>query len=74
MKFDEDTFAGVATENELSVGGAGRIDILFSRRIGFFVEATGERTFTALPIDWIHGSVGLVVRLSTPVWLRRVLE
>lgn len=74
MMFDEETFAGVKTENELSIGFAARVEWFALRNVGVFAEATAERTFTSMPIDWIHGSAGLVLRTRTPVWLRRVLE
>lgn len=74
MMFDEETFAGVKTENELSAGLAARIELFPLRNVGLFVEATAERTFTSTPIDWLHGSAGLVIRTRTPSWLRRVLE
>lgn len=74
MMFDEQTFAGVKTENELTAGLAARIELFPVPTVGLFVEATAERTFTSTPIDWIHATAGVVLRTRTPAWLRRVLE
>lgn len=75
MNFAEDIeFAGVRSESEIALGAAARLELIASSRFGLFAEVAGERVFTAVPMDQVHATAGMVLRLSTPAWLRRVLE
>ncbi len=75
MDFAEDiAFAGVRSESELTLGGAARLEIVLSGRLGVFAEAAAERTLTAIEIDQVHASAGLLLRVGAPRWVREVLR
>lgn len=74
MTFEEDTFVSVRNESELALGAAGRAELEVASGWAVFGEAAWTKTYTYLRLQQVRGTAGLRARLTTPGWLRRVLE
>ncbi len=75
MLFDDaDLVAGQRRESEFAIEPHVRADIQLTRRGALFLEGGLLRTFTAPRIDLGQVSAGLVIDVTMPAWLRRVIE
>ena len=61
-------------ENELVLGGQAGVGIPLARRVAGMVVASRRRVFTRVPLHLTYVSVGAEYRVSTPGWLKGVLE
>ena len=74
MVFDEDTFSGSRKESEIGLALYYHIRMRVSDRMGVFVRASYTHVLTNIRIDLFHITTGMVVRMKTPSWMKRILE
>lgn len=74
MIFDTQPVGYARRENELALGGSADLSVLALEPVILFARTGYLRVFTSTPIDLIHLSAGLAVRIETPNWLRTLLR
>ncbi len=74
MIFDTQPVGYARRENELALGASADLNVLALEPVILFARTGYLRVFTSTPIDLIHLSAGLALRIETPNWLRTLLR
>lgn len=74
MTFDEETFAGVRSESELTLGLLTRLDLHLSRAVSLYAAGRYMQLYTSPRLRMAYISGGLRVTLKSPDWLMTFLR
>lgn len=74
MTFDEETFAGVRNESELTLGLHTRVDLRISPVLSLFAAGRYMRIYTAPRFETAFVGGGIGVTFDTPRWLEILLR
>lgn len=74
MSFDDDTFAGIRNESELTLGLHSRLQARVTEHWSIYGGASLLQTYTYIRLRNVYLSAGLSRRMTTPGWLRTFLQ